>query len=106
MTLAGARAILLPLEARPALARADALAARLTAPAPVPAPVAALPFGLTAREAEVLRLVAEGLPDARIAARLFVGRSTVNTHLKAVLQARRQHPRRRRPRRPRRQRRR
>jgi DNA-binding CsgD family transcriptional regulator len=75
-------ALLERLEAHPALARADALAARLaSAPAP---PTPALPFGLTAREAEVLRLLAEGLADPQIAARLFVGRSTVNTHLRAV----------------------
>src|SRR5205807_1400986 len=63
-TLATARAILTPLDARPALARAEALEAWLLAP---PAAPAALPFGLTAREAEVLRLLAEGLPDAQIA---------------------------------------
>ena len=81
-TLAEARAILTSLAAAPALTRAEALAARLaSAPAPPPA---ARPFGLTAREAEVLRLVAEGLTDAQIAARLSIGRSTVNTHLKAV----------------------
>jgi len=78
-----ARILLVPLEARPALARAGALAARLAAPAP-PAVPAGLPFGLTAREIEVLRLVAEGLPDAQIAARLFVSRNTVNSHTKAI----------------------
>ncbi|HEY8597059.1 MAG TPA: AAA family ATPase [Thermomicrobiales bacterium] len=82
-TLAEGRALLEPLEARPALARADALAARLAALAPAPAP-AAPPFGLTAREVAVLRLVAEGLTDAEVAARLFVTRNTVNFHLKAV----------------------
>ena len=77
-----ARAILEPLGAAPALARADALATRLTATPPV-AP-AALPFGLTSREVEVLRLVAEGLTDPQIADRLFVSRHTVNGHLKAI----------------------
>ena len=83
-TLAEARRILEPLEARPALARADALARRLAA---APAPAArspALPFGLTPREAEVLRLVAAGLTDAQIAARLFVSRHTVNGHTKVI----------------------
>ena len=77
-----ARALLTPLEARPALARADALAARLaTDPAPT---IPALPFGLSAREAEVLRLVAEGLTNAQVADRLFVTPRTVNAHLTAV----------------------
>jgi len=37
-----------------------------------------------AREAEVLRLVAEGLTDAQVAERLFVSPHTVGTHLRAV----------------------
>ncbi len=77
-----ARATLAPLEAAPALARADALVARLVAPPP--ATSAALPFGLTAREAEVLAVLAEGLTDQQIAARLFVSRNTVNTHTRAI----------------------
>ncbi|HET8629857.1 MAG TPA: AAA family ATPase [Thermomicrobiales bacterium] len=79
--LAAARALLDPLEAKPALARADALAARLAAPA---APPAAYPAGLSTREVEVLRLVAAGLTDAQVAARLFVSRHTVNAHLRAI----------------------
>jgi DNA-binding CsgD family transcriptional regulator len=49
-----------------------------------PAPVAAFPNGLTAREVDVLRLVAEGLPDAEVAERLFLARRTVNTHLTSI----------------------
>src|SRR5205807_232285 len=77
-----ARAILIPLEARLALARAAALEARLLAPA-APAP-AALPFGLTAREAEVLRLVVEGLTNPQAADRLFVTPRTINGHLTSI----------------------
>ncbi len=48
------------------------------------APRVGLPFNLTPREAEVLRLVAEGLTDTQVGARLFVSRHTVNAHLKAI----------------------
>ena len=42
------------------------------------------PAGLTAREVDVLRLVAAGLPDARIAEQLVISPRTVNTHLRSI----------------------
>jgi DNA-binding NarL/FixJ family response regulator len=42
------------------------------------------PSGLTGREVEVLRLLAQGLTDAQIAEQLVISPRTVNTHLKAI----------------------
>jgi predicted ATPase/DNA-binding CsgD family transcriptional regulator len=42
------------------------------------------PDGLTAREVEVLRLVAQGLTDAQVAEQLVISPHTVNTHLKSI----------------------
>lgn len=53
-----------------------------SAPAPAPAEPDA---GLTRREVEVVRLVAEGLTNKQIARRLVLSEATVKTHLNNVL---------------------
>jgi predicted ATPase/DNA-binding CsgD family transcriptional regulator len=42
------------------------------------------PAGLTAREVDVLRLVAQGLTDVKIAQQLVLSPRTVNTHLRSI----------------------
>ncbi len=42
------------------------------------------PFGLTARELEVLRLLTQGLSDAQIAEQLVIARRTVNWYLTSI----------------------
>jgi DNA-binding NarL/FixJ family response regulator len=42
------------------------------------------PAGLTAREVEILRLVAQGLTDAQVAEQLVISPRTVNWHLTSI----------------------
>ena len=68
-----------------------ALAAEAPAPSlgehsPVTSPptAATYPAGLTAREVEVLRLLAQGLTYAQIAEQLVISRRTVNGHVTSI----------------------
>ena len=43
-----------------------------------------LPAGLTTREMDVLRLLAQGLTSAQIAEQLVIGLVTVNSHVRSI----------------------
>jgi len=70
-----------------AMTPAQALAAYKALPMQTPRRVKrppASPAGLTAREVEVLRLVAAGLTDAQVAEHLVISLRTVTTHLTSI----------------------
>ena len=70
-----------------AMAPTQALAAYKALPMQTPRPAKrppAYPAGLTAREVEVLRLVAAGLTDAQVAEHLVISLRTVTTHLTSI----------------------
>jgi DNA-binding CsgD family transcriptional regulator/tetratricopeptide (TPR) repeat protein len=80
--LDGARATCAQLGAQPALARADALADRLDARGQQ---TPAFPAGLSAREVEVLRLLAVGRTNREIADALFLSANTVRVHVRNIM---------------------
>lgn len=79
--LAEARAIAASLDAQPLLAAAETLARRIGVRAATPAGAEVL----TSREREVLRLVAEGHSNGRIAQRLFISPKTASVHVSRII---------------------
>jgi DNA-binding NarL/FixJ family response regulator len=75
------RALCSRLGAKPALTRAAALETRLSS---LSAPQQVYPAGLSAREVEVLRLVATGLSNAEVAEHLVLSPRTVEQHLRSI----------------------
>jgi ATP/maltotriose-dependent transcriptional regulator MalT len=67
----------------PALISTVASATMPSSPLPAKPPVT-YPDGLTAREVEVLRLVAKGFTDAQVAEQLVISPRTVNAHLTSI----------------------
>jgi DNA-binding NarL/FixJ family response regulator len=60
------------------------LLAATTAPARPEAPPAPAPDGLTRREVEILALIARGLTNPEIAAKLFLSNHTIKTHINRI----------------------
>jgi DNA-binding NarL/FixJ family response regulator len=75
-----------PEQAITAQGQATMPVATLTEPpsAPSAKPLPLYPDGLTAREVEVLRLVAQGLTNDRVAEQLVISSRTVNSHLTSI----------------------
>jgi predicted ATPase/DNA-binding CsgD family transcriptional regulator len=76
-----------PLRLETAVTEARALAASLMAYQPAPAsptPRTGSPGGLSEREAEVLRLVAQGRSNAEVADALYISRRTVDAHMRRI----------------------
>jgi DNA-binding NarL/FixJ family response regulator len=58
---------------------------RFAEPRPQPVPDGTAIATMTSRELEILRLLAGGLSNAEIAAKLFLGEATVKTHVSSIL---------------------
>lgn len=71
-------------EAGRALPFEKVLAEALAADVDSPTPVDALPFGLSTREAEVLRELVAGKSDAEIGDTLYISRRTVSAHMQHI----------------------
>ncbi len=78
-----ALAALMP-EAEPREQFLRAAVALLPPADPRPVTTGSYPAGLTAREVDVLRLVAQGLTDIEVANRLYLSPRTVSTHLRSI----------------------
>jgi DNA-binding CsgD family transcriptional regulator len=78
------------LHAQPLGKRIDELAHRARVPladdhADAPAPATGTPFGLTARETDVLQLLAAGHSNGQIASALFISPKTASVHVSNIL---------------------
>jgi DNA-binding CsgD family transcriptional regulator len=78
-------AICAPMDARPALARVERIAARLDRDGSAVSERIDFPAGLTRREVEVLRLVVAGMSNAEIAEQLYISPNTIKVHMVRVL---------------------
>jgi DNA-binding NarL/FixJ family response regulator len=78
MSLEQAIAVALAIPAAPAAVPTG------TQPAPTLPTRKTHPAGLSAREVEVLRLIADGLTDAQVAEKLVLSPRTVNAHLQSI----------------------